>query len=131
MILMRHDLLADMFVIIKNAESVGKDSCMTPASNLIKNILHIIQKKGYIGDFEYIDDKRGGHFKVNLLGKINDIGVIKPRFSIPKKDFISWEKRFLPASTLGLLLVSTSAGVISHSEAKEKGIGGKVLGYVY
>lgn len=128
---MRHDLLADMFSIIKNAESIGKDGCITPASNLIKNILLIVQKSGYIGDFELIDDGKGGSFKISLLGKINDCGVIKPRFSVSKHDFISWEKRFLPASAMGMLLVSTSQGIKSHTEAKKLNIGGKLLGYVY
>ncbi len=129
--IMRHDLIADMFSVIKNAESIGKDSCVTPASNLIKNMLLIIQKEGYIGDFEYIDNKRGGAFKVSLLGKINDCGAIKPRFSVGRRDFITWEKRFLPAASLGVLLVSTPDGVISHKDAKKGNIGGKLLGYVY
>ena len=128
---MRHDIVADMFSVIKNAESTGKKVCMVPASNLIKNMLLILQREGYIGDFEKIDDTMGGTFKISLLGKINDCGVIKPRISVSKSEFISSEKRFLPASSLGVLLVSTSQGVVSHSEAKEKGIGGKLLGYVY
>jgi small subunit ribosomal protein S8 len=128
---MRHDLLADMFSTIKNAEAIGKPGCVTPASSLIKDILLIMQKSGYIGEFEFIDNGKGGLFRIQLLGKINKCGVIKPRFSVSKQDFISWEKRFLPASSLGILLVSTSQGVVSHSEAKNKNIGGKLLGYVY
>ncbi len=128
---MRHDLLADMFSIIKNAEAIGKAGCVTPASNLIKHILLIMQQNGYIGEFEFIDNGKGGLFKIGLLGKMNNCGVIKPRFSVSRQDFISWEKRFLPASSLGILLVSTSQGVISHSDAKKKNIGGKLLGYVY
>ncbi len=131
MIAMRHDLLADMFSIIKNAEAIGKSKCVTPASNLIKNILLIVQKGGYIGEFEFIDDGKGGSFRIHLLGKINDCGVIKPRFSVSRHDFISWEKRFLPASSLGVLLVSTSQGIITHGDAKKLNIGGKLLGYVY
>jgi small subunit ribosomal protein S8 len=129
--IMRHDLLADMFSIIKNAEAIGKHACVTPASNLIKHILLIMQKGGYIGEFEFIDDGKGGEFKVQLLGKVNDCGVIKPRFSVSSKDFIDWEKRYLPASSLGILLVSTSQGVISHSDAKKNNVGGKLLGFIY
>jgi small subunit ribosomal protein S8 len=128
---MRHDIIADMFSIIKNAESIGKPECVTPASKLIKNMLLIIQREGYIGQFEHIDDRKGGRFKVSLLGKINNCGAIKPRFSVGSRDFITWEKRFLPAASLGILIVSTSKGVISHKEAKEKDTGGKLLGYVY
>ncbi len=128
---MRHDLLADMFSILKNAETIGKHGCVTPASNLIKHILLLIQKGGYIGEFEFVDNGRGGEFKVQLLGKMNDCGVIKPRFSVSSKDFIGWEKRYLPASSMGILLVSTSRGVISHSDAKKNNVGGKLLGFVY
>ncbi len=120
-----------MFSIIKNAEAIGKERCVTPASNLIKHILLIMQHGGYIGEFKYIDNGKGGAFRVDLLGKINDCGVIKPRFSVSRQEFINWEKRFLPASSMGILLVSTSGGVISHSDAKNKGVGGKLLGYVY
>lgn len=128
---MRHDTIADMFSIIKNAESIGKLECVTPASNLIKNMLLIMQKEKYIGDFEHIDDGKSGQFKIKLLGKINKCGAIKPRFSVGGTEFIAWEKRFLPAAELGILLVSTSQGVMSHKEAKKKNIGGKLLGYVY
>jgi small subunit ribosomal protein S8 len=128
---MRHDMIADAFSVIKNAEDIGKTECVTPASGLIKNMLLIMQKEKYIGEFEHIDDGRGGKFKIQLLGNINKCGAIKPRFSVGKADFIRWEKRFLPAATLGLLIVSTSGGVISHKDAKKKEIGGKLLGYVY
>lgn len=128
---MRHDTIADMFSIIKNAESIGKLECVAPASSLIKNMLLIMQKEKYIGDFEYIDDGKSGQFKIKLLGKMNKCGAIKPRFSVGRAEFIAWEKRFLPAAELGILLVSTSQGVMSHKEAKKKNIGGKLLGYVY
>ena len=128
---MKHDLLADMFSIIKNAESIGKSECRTPASNLTKNVLKLMQKKKYIGNFEYIDDGRGGSFNVNLLGRINNCNVIKPRFSVKKDDFIRWEKRFLPSNSIGILILTTPYGVIDQNEAKKKNTGGKLLGYVY
>lgn len=128
---MKQDLLGDMFVNVKNAESIGRGECITPASKVIKDVLMIMQKTGYIGEFEYIDNGKGGLFKVKLLGKINDCGVIKPRFSVSRQDFINWEKRFLPASSLGVLIVSTSKGVITHADAKKQNVGGRLLGYVY
>ena len=128
---MRHDTLSDMFSALKNAEAIGKTECAVPASNLIKSMLLIMQKEKYIGEFEHLGADSGGKFRIKLLGHINNCGSIKPRFSVGKTDFIRWEKRFLPAASLGLLLVSTSNGVISHKEAKKKGIGGKLLGYVY
>jgi small subunit ribosomal protein S8 len=128
---MRHDTVADMFSNIKNAEAIGKKSCITPASKLIKNMLLIMQKKGYIGDFEFVDNGKGGLFRIELTGKINDCGVIKPRSPVRRQDFIGFEKRFLPANGMGILIVSTPKGVTSHGDAKKKETGGRLLGYVY
>ena len=56
---MRHDLLADMFALIKNSESLGKKECLTPASKLIKGVLEVIRRNDYIGGFEFVEDGRG------------------------------------------------------------------------
>ncbi len=128
---MRHDLLADMFSAIKNAEFVGKKRCITPASKLIKNILKIMEENKYIGKTEFIDDGRGGRFRIELLGKINNCNVIRPNFSVKKTEFIKWEKRFLPGEGIGILILTTSKGVMDHKKAKKEGVGGRLLGYVY
>lgn len=128
---MKQDQLSDMFNVIKNAESVGKASCAVPASNLGKNILKVMQEHKYIGNFEFIDDGKGGKFKIELVGRINTCNSIKPRFSVQVKEFIKWEKRFLPAESVGMLLLSTSKGVMDHQKAKKLNEGGKLLGFVY
>lgn len=128
---MRHDLLSDVLSAIKNGDKYGKRETITPTSKTIKNVLLILQKHNFIGDFEYIDDNRGGKFRVQLLGKINDCNSIRPRFSVKKDEYEKWEKRYLPALGLGLLIVSTSQGLLTHNDAKEKGLGGTLLGYVY
>ena len=69
--------------------------------------------------------------KIKLLKRINECGTIKPRFSVEHTDFVKWEKQFLPARDFGTLVVSTPGGVMTHREAKEKGIGGRLLAYVY
>lgn len=128
---MKHDPLADMFSIIKNSEARGKKECEVPASNLIKNILKIMEEHKYIGKVERINDDRGGKFKIKLIGRVNNCNVIKPRFSLNKNEFIKWEKRFLPAHGVGILILTTSKGVMDQEEAKKHGIGGQLLGYVY
>jgi small subunit ribosomal protein S8 len=128
---MRHDLLADMFCTIKNAESLGKTDCVVPASNLIKNVLAVMESNKYVGGLEYVDEGRGGRITVKLIRKINDTGVIKPRFSVGAKEFTKYEKRFLPAVGRGILLVSTPKGVMDQNRAREEKTGGKLLGYVY
>ena len=128
---MRHDLLSDVLSAIKNGDKVGKSEAITPSSKLVKNVLLILQKHDYIGDFEYLDDNRGGKFKIQLLGKVNDCRAIRPRSFIKVKDYEKFEKRFLPAAGMGFIIVSTSKGMMLHSEAKEKGIGGTLIAFVY
>jgi len=128
---MRHDTLADMFAIIKNAEAIGKRSCMVPSSKIIKEILKIMQKNKYIGSFEFIDDGKSGKFRVELVGRINNCGVIRPRFELRKDEFIKWEKRFLPSVNIGLLFLTTSKGIMDHRQAKKEKVGGALLGFVY
>ena len=128
---MKHDILADAFLIIKSTENAGKKECMVPASRIIGSVLKIIEDSEYIRKFELIDDGKGGKYKVHLNGTINNCHVIKPRFSVKNDEFIKWEKRFLPASDIGILLVTTSKGVMDHKKAKKEGLGGQLLGFVY
>lgn len=125
------DLLSDALSTIKNAESTGKSTCIVVASKLIGNVLKLMKEKGYISDFEFVEDGKSGIFRVNLHGKINKCGVVKPRFSVKKGEFEKWERRYLPARDFGTLIISTSGGIISHREAKEKGLGGVLLAYVF
>ncbi|MHA1722642.1 MAG: 30S ribosomal protein S8 [Candidatus Baldrarchaeia archaeon] len=126
------DPLADALSSIMNHEMAGKKTVIVkPASKLIGEVLKIMLQEGYIGEFEYIDDGRAGKFRVQLLGRINKCGVIKPRFSVKRKDYEKWEKKFLPAHDIGILIVSTSQGVMTHKEAIKRGIGGRLLAYVY
>ncbi|MCD6447438.1 MAG: 30S ribosomal protein S8 [Thermoplasmata archaeon] len=129
---MLNDPLADALATIKNAERVGKRECMVkPASKLIGRVLKVMQDYGYIEAFEWIDDGKGGIFKVKLKGNINNCNVIKPRHAIKKGEFEKWEARYLPAENFGLLILTTNKGVISQHEAKKEGVGGRLLAYVY
>ena len=128
---MRHDLLSDVLSAIKNGDKVGKSDTITPSSKLVKNVLLILQKHNYIGDFEYMDDNRGGKFKIQLLGKVNDCKAIRPRSFIKVEDYEKFEKRFLPAAGMGFIIVSTSKGLMLHSEAREKGMGGTLIAFVF
>jgi small subunit ribosomal protein S8 len=108
-----------------------RDCVINSASKLLGRVLRVLQLSGFIGEFEFIDDGRTGKFKVQLLGRVNKCGAIKPRFPVSVSDFENWEKTFLPARDLGILVVSTSLGVMSHIEAKNRKIGGRLLAYVY
>ena len=128
---MNKDNLADALAAIKNAERVGKKECIIRASKEIKAVLKVMQDKGYIGSFEFIDDGKSGKFRVELKGKIIDCNVIKPRFSVRLDEFEKYEKRFLPERSFGLLILTTPKGIMDHNKAKELHVGGKLLAFVY
>jgi small subunit ribosomal protein S8 len=126
------DTLANGLTTIVNNEMRNKRECViSPASKLLGRVLRIMQLNGYIGEFEFVDDGRSGKFKVQLLGRINKCGAIRPRFSVKMDEFKEWEKKFLPSREVGLMVISTPKGVLSHREAQEKHSGGKLLAFIY
>ena len=126
------NVLANLFATIDNTESRRKSECtILPTSKLSVSVLNALKKDGYIKNFEYIDDKRGGKFKIELFAKITKCGSITPRFKVKKGEYSSWEQQYLPSYSRGILLVTTNQGVMSHHEAINKGLGGFLIGYVY
>ncbi len=126
------DTLSNGLTTVVNNEMRNKRECViSPASKLLGRVLRIMQLNGYIGEFEFIDDGRSGKFKVQLLGRINKCGALRPRSSVSMDEFEDWEKKILPSREVGLIVVSTPSGVLSHREAREKHTGGKLLAFVY
>jgi len=129
---MLKDSLAIALSNILSASKIGRnEAIIKPSSKLIKEVLSLLNANGYVGAFEEMTAARGGVLKVNLLGTINKCGVVKPRFSIEKDGFEKFEKRYLPAKGMGLIIVSTQNGLITHEEAKAKGTGGRLIAYCY
>lgn len=129
---MLNDPLAAALSKIMNAEKIGKKEVeIKPASKIIKKVLELMNDHRYLGAYEEMIDGRGNFLKVNILGNINKCGVIKPRFSTKHNNFEKWEKRYLPAQDFGIIIVSTPLGIMTHNQAKEKKVGGKLLAYCY
>jgi small subunit ribosomal protein S8 len=127
-----NDPLSNALSGVNNAESVGHLAhTVQPASNLIGNVLEVFYDRGYVDGFEFVDDGKAGKFEVELKGAINECGAVKPRYSATADEYEKWEKRYLPARDYGALVVTTSHGVVSHYEAREQGIGGQIIAYVY
>lgn len=126
------DNLTNAMITLKNNENAGKKECkIKPASKLIGTILKIIQKEGYIGEYELIEDGKAGEYKIKLIGKINNCKAVKPRYAIKKDEYTKWEERYLPSKSLGLLIISTPKGIMTQHEAKKIETGGKILAYIY
>ncbi|PRQ56556.1 putative ribosomal protein S8 [Rosa chinensis] len=87
-----------------NAEKRGKRQFMIrPSSKVIIKFLIVMQKHGYIGEFEYVDDHRSGKIVVELNGRLNKCGVISPRFDVGVKEIEGWTARLLPSRQASLL----------------------------
>ncbi len=127
-----NDSLANAMSTILNCEKKGIRECLiTPSSKTINQILTLLKDNRYVGDFEVVSEARGGVIKLNLIGNINKCGVVKPRFAFTKENYETFEKRYLPAKGLGLFIVTTSKGIMTHKEALSKKLGGKFLAYCY
>ena len=129
---MKMNVVAIALKNIVNAERKGKRQVMIrPASKVVIKFLRLMQKKGYIGEFEVIDDHRSGKIIVELLGRINKCGVISPRFDVPLGKVEMWCNNVLPSRQFGFLVLTTTYGMMDHEEAKKRKTGGKILGFFY
>ena len=129
---MQFDPLSDAFARIFNAEQAGHyEVTVKPASKMLGSMLSIMQSSGYVGEYQKIDDGRGGAYRVELIGAINRCGVIKPRHSVKRAAFDKWESRYLPARDFGLLILTTNHGIMNHYDAKKERVGGRLLAYIF
>ncbi|KAJ3134799.1 40S ribosomal protein S15a [Geranomyces variabilis] len=130
--MVRISVLNDCLKSIVNAEKKGKRQVMIrPSSKVVVKFLSVMQKHGYIGEFEIIDDHRSGKIVIQLIGRLNKCGVISPRFNIKQKDIEKWVNNLLPSRQFGFIVLTTSAGIMDHEEARRKKTGGKILGFFY
>ena len=129
---MQQDLLNDALVALRHADRDGRPTVeIAPTSRLIAEVLRIFREHGYISEFTFVPNGRGGKYSVQLARRINSCGVVKPRLAVPFDGLERYEARFLPAQDFGLLVLSTNQGVLAHSKARELKIGGRLLAYVY
>lgn len=127
-----NDTLANALSMIPQYERLGKKELLIkPMSKIMKQVLDVLNKEGYTGTYEQIGDGRGGYLKLNLIGNVNNCGVIKPRYPVTLTEYETREKQFLPAKGMGILVVSTNQGIMTHAEAQSKKLGGVLLAYCY
>jgi small subunit ribosomal protein S15Ae len=130
--MVRTSVLADALKAITNAERRGKRQVLVrPCSKVIIQFLKVMQARGYIGEFEVIDDHRSGKIVLNLLGRLNKCVAVCPRFDVALRDLEVWQSKLLPSRQFGYVVLTTSHGILDHEEARKKNAGGKILGMFF
>jgi small subunit ribosomal protein S8 len=124
---MSQDIVADVLNQIMNAKRVGKIILESNKhSKLLISILALGKLKGYIKNYS-VEKKV---LKIEI-GKLNKCKAVSPRFTLKVQQIEKYEKRYLPARGFGMLIISTSQGLITNDTAKEKNIGGSLIAYIY
>ena len=128
------DPIADMLTRIRNANSSKHKTVDVPASKIKTSIAEILFKEGYIKSFEVINNENQGIIRITLKYDEKGTGVIDGIKRISKPGLrVYASKEELPKvlNGLGIAIISTSKGLKTDKEAREAGMGGEVLAYVW
>ncbi|MBF8438026.1 MAG: 30S ribosomal protein S8 [Halanaerobiaceae bacterium] len=131
---MNTDPIADMLTRVRNANNAGKSTVNIPASNIKLGLAEILKEEGFVNDVKMIERYPQNDIRVYLKYGEDDEKVITGIKRISKPGLRVYVKKDeIPQvlGGLGLAILSTSHGVLSDKEAREKGVGGEVLCYVW
>ena len=132
--MMTTDPIADMLTRIRNANSAKHKTVDIPASNIKLGIAEILFKEGYIKSFEEIKDDNQGIIRITLKYDEKGTRIIDGLKRISKPGLrVYASKEDLPQvlNGLGIAIISTSKGLKTDKEARQLGVGGEVLAYVW
>ena len=130
---MMTDPIADLFTRIRNGLMVRHPRIDVPGSKMKARIVEILKEEGYIKNFRIYDDNLQGIIRVYLKYS-DDQSVIRgiKRISKPgRRNYVKRDAVPRVLNGLGLAIMSTSSGVMTDQECREKGVGGEVLGYIW
>ena len=123
------DQIADLLTRIRNAVMVGKHEILVPTSKLKVGVAEVLKKNGYLADYEVVEGAPRGMLKVTInepgaIAKINEISkVSKPG----RRVYSSADDLPTIKSGRGMIIVSTSKGLMTGREAKKNRLGGEIL----
>ncbi len=129
-----NDPIADMLTRIRNGLVAKHDVVEVPASNMKKSIAKILLEEGYISDVHFADDGVQGTLRITLKYDAKGNKVIKGLKRISKPGLrIYANKEEIPKvlNGLGIAIISTSKGVMTDKMARQNGVGGEVLAYIW
>lgn len=123
---MSQDIISDTLNEIMNAKKAGKNMIFVKrSSKLLTNVLEIAKKHKYISEF----GEKSGLLEIKF--NLNKCKAIKPRFQVQVEEIEKYVRRFLPARDFGIIIISTSSGLMVHEDAYEKNLGGSLIAYFY
>lgn len=128
------DPIADFLTRIRNANRVGHKTVSAPSSNMKEAIAEILKNEGYINSYEVQEDGKQGVITVTLKYGRNDERVITGLKRISKpglRVYVGAEELPKVLNGLGIAIISTSTGVVTDKQARQQGVGGEVLAYVW
>ncbi len=127
------DPIADMLTRIRNANQMRHEVVEMPASRIKLQMLELFKHEGYVNDVEYIEDSKQGVLRVYLKYVKNE-RVIKGLKRISKpglRVYVRTDELPKVLNGLGIAVISTSEGIMTDREARQKQVGGEVLAFVW
>jgi small subunit ribosomal protein S8 len=131
---MVNDSIADLLTRIRNAQTARHATVSVETSIMKKSIVQILLDEGYISSFEEVDNGKNKDIVITLkyVNKNQKVITGLKRISKPgRRIYASCEDLPKVLNGLGIVIVSTSKGVMTDREARKLGIGGEVLAYVW
>jgi small subunit ribosomal protein S8 len=129
-----NDPIADMLTRIRNANTVKHQTVDIPLSKIKKSMADILSEEGYIKSYEIIDDGKQGIIRITLKYTANKGKVITGLKRISKPGLRVYAKKDEVPKVLGglgIAILSTSKGIMTDKVARNEGLGGEVLCYVW
>ena len=126
---MSQDIVADALNMIRNAKKARKTEVkIKRISNLLVEVLKIMKQEGAVKKYKI--NSKDKTIEVSI-GDLTDCKAIKPRFTVDKSQIERYRRRYLPARNLGVMIVSTNKGLMTHEEAQKEQTGGCLIAYFY
>lgn len=120
----------DILNRMMNAKRAGRAFCEAAASNFLIRVLDVMKKNKYIS-YKIQEDENGQKKAMIEFVKLNECRVISPRFYVKIGEIDKYVKRYLPARDMGIIIISTNKGLVTHQEAEEKRLGGVLIAYCF